>query len=91
MGQRANNAGRNAGLDDQKARAAGRQNDRDPASAARRDANESASPKDATAGAFGKDDAANTRNPSSGPFVAGGSGTSGETDANHLRTGTKRK
>jgi len=73
MGQESQNGGRNASLDEQKERTAGRRDQHDP------DREQFAKGK--TAGAFGKDEKANTEGTSLGEGGGGGGADPGASDA----------
>ena len=87
MGQRANNGGRKATLDDQKARSAGRQKDRGPAAEQIKDAVFENYAKGKTGGAFGEEGMANLPTGGNTHGAGGGGGSGSESGANHLNTG----
>ena len=93
MGQMAN-SGRNASLDEQKQRAAGRRGRTGQASPERQQIKDPAAAEPAkgkTAGAFGRDGRANRRGGVGTRGGGGGGGESSTAKANHLNTGTSKR
>jgi len=87
MGQR-ENSNRQASLDAEKERGAGRMNTDSPEREAIRDAKDPVPMKGQTGGAFGKDDHAERKGiGSASQGAGGGGGAQSEPNANHLNTG----